>query len=333
MTVLITGVAGLIGSRFAEWILRTQPGVQVVGMDNLSGGYLENVPKGVNFYNVDLVRDHAAVSEIISDCKVDVIYHLAAYAAEGLSPFIRRFNYETNVIASVNLINAAIQRGVDKFIFTSSMAVYGNGQTPPFSEETPPSPIDPYGIAKYAVEMDLEIARIQHGLRYTVIRPHNFYGVNQNIWDRYRNVLGIWMYQLMKDEPMTIYGDGEQTRAFSFVDDAMVPLWRAQDPECDGHTINLGGIHEHSINQACEALIRVTGTRIRPIHLPPRHEAKHAWTTWQKSVDMLGFKHEVELEDGLGRMWEWAQRQPERPRKAWESFEIDRGVYSYWRKK
>ena len=131
MTVLITGVAGLIGSRFAEWILRTQPGVTVVGMDNLSGGYVENVPEGVRFYNIDLVGGPAAVSDIIAENSVDVIYHLAAYAAEGLSPFIRRFNYETNVIASVNLINAAIQHDVRKFIFTSSMAVYGNGQTPP----------------------------------------------------------------------------------------------------------------------------------------------------------------------------------------------------------
>ena len=332
MTVLITGVAGLIGSRFAEWILRTQPGVTVVGMDNLSGGYVENVPEGVRFYNIDLVGGPAAVSDIIAENSVDVIYHLAAYAAEGLSPFIRRFNYETNVIASVNLINAAIQHDVRKFIFTSSMAVYGNGQTPPFSEDTRPSPIDPYGIAKYAVEMDLEIARIQHGLRYTVIRPHNFYGVNQNIWDRYRNVLGIWMYQILNGEQMTIYGDGEQTRAFSFVDDAMQPLWNAQDESSDGHTINLGGIHEYTINQACEALIRVTGTDTQPVHLAPRHEAKHAWTTWEKSVEMLGFRHTVELGDGLGRMWNWACRQPKRHRKTWGSYEIDKGLYDYWRK-
>jgi UDP-glucose 4-epimerase len=332
MTILITGVAGLIGSRFADWILRNHPTVRVVGVDNLSGGYLENVPVGVDFHTIDLVHQHEAVDELVRDRRVDVIYHLAAYAAEGLSPFIRRFNYETNVIASANLINAAIQHSVRKIIFTSSMAVYGNGQTPPFSEETRPSPIDPYGIAKYAVEMDLEIARIQHGLRYTVIRPHNFYGVNQNIWDRYRNVLGIWMYQILNGEQMTIYGDGEQTRAFSFVDDAMQPLWNSQDEGCDGHTVNLGGIHEYSINDACDALIRVTGTALRPVHLEPRHEAKHAWTTWEKSVDMLGFRHTIDLDDGLGRMWRWAQTQPVRPRKSWERYEIDKGLYGYWRK-
>jgi len=332
MTVLITGAAGLIGSRLADWIIRTQPGVRVIGADNLSGGYLSNVPAGVEFHEIDLIREHERLGELIARAKVDVIYHLAAYAAEGLSPFIRRFNYETNVIASANLINASIQHGVGKIIFTSSMAVYGNGQTPPFDEETRPSPIDPYGIAKYAVEMDLEIARIQHGLRYTVIRPHNFYGVNQNIWDRYRNVLGIWMYQVMCDEQMTIYGDGEQTRAFSFVDDAMAPLWNAQDPSCDGHTINLGGIHEHTINEACEALIRVTGTSLRPVHLEPRHEAKHAWTTWDKSVRMLDFRHNVDLDEGLGRMWQWACSQPKRDRKQWDRYEIDRGLYNYWRK-
>ncbi len=332
MIVLITGVAGLIGSRFAEWILRTQPGVQVIGVDNLSGGYLENVPSGVRFYNLDLVTAHEAIGHIIRDNGVDVIYHLAAYAAEGLSPFIRRFNYEANVIASVILINAAIQHDVRKFIFASSMAVYGNGQAPPFSEETRPSPIDPYGIAKYAVEMDLEIARIQHGLRYTIVRPHNVYGVNQNIWDRYRNVLGIWMYQILNGEQLTIYGDGEQTRAFSFVDDIMQPLWNSQSETCDGHAINLGGIHEHTINQACDAIIRVTGTSLRPVHLEPRHEAKHAWTTWEKSVAMLDFRHDVDLDDGLARMWAWACQQPRRHRKSWESYEIDKGLYDYWKK-
>jgi UDP-glucose 4-epimerase len=332
MTVLITGVAGLLGSRFAAWIRTNHPLVRVIGIDNLSGGYIENVPNGVEFHRIDLAVEHERVSDLVARQGVDVIYHLAAYAAEGLSPFIRRFNYETNVIASANLINAAIQNDVKKFIFTSSMAVYGNGQTPPFSEETRPSPIDPYGIAKYAVEMDLEIANIQHGLRYTIIRPHNFYGVNQNIWDRYRNVLGIWMCQILHGERMTIYGDGEQTRAFSFVDDAMVPLWNAQDQSCDGHTINLGGIHEYSINQACDTLIRVTDTALRPIHLEPRHEAKHAWTTWEKSVSMLGFNHAIDLEEGISRMWDWAQRQPTRERKRWDSYEIDRGIYDYWRK-
>lgn len=331
MTVLITGVAGLLGSRLADWIRRHHPSTRVIGIDNLSGGYIENVPPGVEFHNLDLVTSHREVSDLIGSQGVDVIYHLAAYAAEGLSPFIRRFNYETNVIASIGLINAAIQHGVSKLIFTSSMAVYGNGQTPPFSEETRPSPIDPYGIAKYAVEMDLEIARIQHGLRYTIIRPHNFYGVNQNIWDRYRNVLGIWMCQALHGERMTIYGDGEQTRAFSFVDDAMQPLWNAQDQSCDGHTINLGGIHEYTINQACDAVVRVTGTDLKPIHLEPRHEAKHAWTTWEKSVRMLGFIHHVDLDEGVSRMWDWARKQPIRERKRWASYEIDRGLYGYWR--
>ena len=332
MTVLVTGVAGLLGSRLAAWIRAFHPEVRVIGVDDLSGGYLENVPDGVEFHRINLASCHEMVSDLVAAQKIDVIYHLAAYAAEGLSPFIRRFNYETNVIASINLINAAIQNNVGKVIFTSSMAVYGNGQTPPFDEETRPSPIDPYGIAKYAVEMDLEIARIQHGLRYTIIRPHNFYGVNQNIWDRYRNVLGIWMCQILHDEQMTIYGDGEQSRAFSFVDDAIQPLWNAQSPDCDGHTINLGGIHEYTINQACETLIRVTGSGLRPMHLEPRHEAKHAWTTWDKSVRLLDFKHTIDLEEGLTRMWDWAQRQPVRERKRWASYEIDRGLYNYWRK-
>ena len=131
-----------------------------------------------------------------------------------------------------------------------------------------PNPQDPYGIAKYAVEMDLEIAYKQHGLNYTIVRPHNFYGINQNIWDKYRNVLGIWMFQILNQKKPTIFGDGSQIRAFSYVDDSVVPFWNAsQNDECIGEIINLGGIKDYSINDACNILINVTGLNIQPVYL------------------------------------------------------------------
>lgn len=328
--ILITGVAGLLGSRLADWIIENTK-YQVVGIDDLSGGYNENINKEVTFYEFDLV-DLNALEGVFKREQISMVYHFAAYAAEGLSPFIRKYNYENNLIASTNLITCSIQYEVSRFVFASSMSVYGDKYTPPFSEDLRQAPIDPYGIAKYAVEMDLEIAHTQHGLDYTIVRPHNFYGRNQNIWDKYRNVLGIWMFQILNDMQPTIFGDGEQVRAFSYVDDSVIPFWNAsQRDNCIGEIINLGGIKEYTINKACEILVDVTGTKLKPIHLEERHETKYAWSTWDKSVELLDFKHKVDLEEGLGLMWEWAKKQPNRNRFEWPKYELEKGIYKYWK--
>ena len=263
--------------------------------------------------------------------KIDIVYHMAAYAAEGLSPFIRRFNYENNLIASINLINFSIKYKISRFVFTSTMAVYGD-QKSPFNEDMIPAPIDPYGVAKFSVEQDLKIAYDQHKLEYTIIRPHNIYGINQNIWDKYRNVLGIWMYQILNNECPTIYGDGLQTRAFSFVDDCLEPLWVAsQNKKCIGEIINLGAKKEISIKDACNILLEVTKSNLEPIHLEGRHEVKHAYATWHKSELLLGYQDRTSLHEGLASMWEWAKNQPKRERFVWEEYEIYEKIYSFWR--
>lgn len=331
MKILITGVAGLLGSRLADWLISNGKH-DIIGIDDLSGGYETNINEKVKFYKFNLTNIKK-VKEIFAAERPEIVYHFAAYAAEGLSPFIRKYNYENNLIASSNLITASIENEVKRFIFASSMSVYGNKYTPPFSEELPQSPIDPYAVAKYAVEMDLKIAFEQHGLQYVIIRPHNFYGINQNIWDKYRNVLGIWMYQLINDMPPTIFGDGKQVRAFSYVDDSILPFWNAsQNDECIGHIINLGGIKEYTLQDACHVLLKVVGKEnIKPLYLEPRHETKYAWSTWEKSVEMLNFKHEIELEEGLTRMWNWAINQPNRPRFKWSEYELNKGLYDYWK--
>jgi len=329
-TILITGVAGLLGSRLADWIIKNT-NHRVIGIDNLSGGYTENIPEGVEFFKFDL-KELNSIDELFKKHPPNIIYHFAAYAAEGLSPFIRKYNYENNLISSTNLVTCAIKHDVDRFIFASSMSVYGNKYNPPFHEDLQQCPIDPYGVAKFSVEQDLKIAYEQHGLKYTIIRPHNFYGQNQNIWDKYRNVLGIWMYQIINDMQPTIFGDGEQIRAFSYVDDSIIPFWNAsQRDECVDQIINLGGIKEYTINQACETLIKVTGTDLKPKYLEGRHEAKHAWATWDKSVDLLDFDHKIDLEEGLTKMWEWAQTQPKRKRFFWGEYELNKGIYEYWK--
>ena len=327
--VLITGVAGLMGSRLADWIIENVPDVEVHGIDDLSGGYQENVHPQVRFHVRNLMEDTPELNRVINN-QYDYVFHMAAYAAEGLSPFIRCFNYQNNLLSTAKIVNACINNGVKRLIFTSSMAVYGEGN-PPFHEDDLPVPIDPYGVAKHACERDIKIAGDQHDLDWCIIRPHNFYGIKQNIWDKYRNVLGIWMYQHLNGQPMTIFGDGLQQRAFSYIDDCLACFWRAAtEPQCSKQIINLGGIKETTIKEASEVLRDVIGAG-EIIHLEPRHEVKIAHASYQKSVELLGFEHKTELHDGLLKMWEWAKVQPMRERFVWSNYEVNKGIYGFWK--
>lgn len=330
--ILITGVAGLLGSRLADWLLENHPEYKIVGIDDLSGGYPENINPKVKFARLNLATDLKELDTIFNLFNPDYVFHFAAYAAEGLSPFIRHYNYTNNLLATANIVNGCINHNVKRLIFTSTLAVYGHGYGGIFNEDQIPKPIDPYGVAKYACEMDIQIAGEQHGLDWCIIRPHNVYGIKQNIWDKYRNVLGIWMYQHLNNEPMTIFGDGEQTRAFSYIDDSLEPLWKAAIlPEASKEIINLGGIEEYSINQANEILKKVIGSN-NVVYKEARHEVKHSIPTFQKSIDILGFEHKTNLKEGLEKMWAWAQQQPKRDRFVWEGYEIDKGIYSFWKK-
>ena len=330
-SILITGVAGLIGSRFADWVIENHPEYEVVGIDNLFGGYIENVNEKVVFYKRELSTD--TLTDIFDKHEFEYVFHFAAYAAEGLSPFMRRFNYSNNILSTVNVINECITHNVKRLIYTSSMSVYGWGikKGVLFNEADRPEPIDPYAISKYACEMDIKVAGEQHGLDWCIIRPHNVYGVKQNIWDKYRNVLGIWMYQTLNDKPMLIYGDGEQTRAFSYIDDCLPCFWNpAVYDKASKEIINLGGIKGYTINEAADTLCRITGyDKIE--HKEARHEVKHAVPDPTKSFEFLDYKQITSLEDGLSKMWEWAKTQPNRRQYKWENYEITKGLYSYWK--
>jgi len=329
--ILITGVAGLLGSRLADWIIENKPNVEVWGLDDLSGGYQENVNSKVKFIKVNLVTDTPLVSHVFEAEKFDYVFHFAAYAAEGLSPFIRTYNYDNNLRATALIVNECIKHDVTRLVFTSTLAVYGHGDGGVFNENQVPKPIDPYGVAKYGCEMDIQIAGEQHGLDWCIIRPHNVYGIKQNIWDKYRNVLGIWMYQHLNGEDMTIFGDGTQTRAFSFIDDSLEPLWNsAVRKEASKEIINLGGVEEISIKDASTIVREVIGEG-EVVHLEPRHEVKHSIPTFQKSIDLLGFEHKTSMKDGLTQMWKWVKEQPMRERFVWSEYELDKGIYSFWK--
>ena len=327
-SVVITGVAGLLGSRLAKWIVENKPEYKVIGIDNLSGGYEEHIDSRVIFYKADLASDD--LNGIFSSHQVEYVYHFSAYAAEGLSPFIRRYNYTNNVVATANVINACITHDVKRIVFTSSMAVYGEGK-PPFNENDLPKPVDPYGIAKYACEMDVQVAGEQHRLDWCIIRPHNVYGCNQNIWDRYRNVLGIWIYQKLNGQPITIYGDGSQKRSFSYIDDCLLPLWNAAEAaQASKQIINLGSKKEYSILSAAGILQEIVGgSEIR--FLDKRHEVHVAYSTHEKSEILLGYKDITELPKGLATMWEWAQKQPKRNQFVWPKYELEKGLYQFWK--
>ena len=327
-SVVITGVAGLLGSRLADWVLHNQPNYDVIGVDNLSGGFKENIDKRVKFYELDCASNE--IKTVFETHKPKFVFHFAAYAAEGLSPFIRKYNYQNNLVATANIINECIRAEVKRLVFTSSMAVYGKG-TPPFDESHQPAPIDPYGIAKYACEMDIQVAGEQHSLDWCIIRPHNVYGIKQNIWDTYRNVLGIWMQQHMSGLPLSIFGDGSQKRAFSFIDDILEPLWNSAVFEsASKQIINLGSAIEYSILEANEILKEVMGGGDTTF-LEQRHEVSAAHPTWTKSMEILQFQDLTDLKKGLSIMWEWAKKQPNRDRFVWSEYELEKGIYDFWK--
>src|SRR5919201_4695884 len=304
MAILVTGAAGFIGSHVVEHLLGR--GHEVVGLDDLSGGFIDNLPKGTIFCQVS-VLDATLVARIFAEHRFTHVFHLAAYAAEGLSHFIRRFNYTNNVIGSVNLINEAVRHDVKRFVFTSSIAVYGKNQLP-MTEDLVPQPEDPYGISKYAVELDLRAAHELFGLDSVVFRPHNVYGERQNIADRYRNVIGIFMNQVLQGQPMTVFGDGLQTRAFSHVDDVAPIIARSVTVDAARNEVfNIGADTPYTTLSIANEVARALDAGPADIvYLEPRKEVVHAFSDHRKLERVFGGRPGVSLEDGIGRMAAWA---------------------------
>jgi UDP-glucose 4-epimerase len=325
--VLVTGGAGFIGSHVADALIAG--GHDVTILDDLSGGFRENVPMAAEFVDGSVVDD-TLVNRLFNEHRFDHVYHLAAYAAEGLSHFIKRFNYTNNVIGSMNLLNAAINTGVQTFVFTSSIAVYGS--TPaPMREDALPAPEDSYGIAKYAVEMELRACRDLFGLNYVIFRPHNVFGPRQNIGDRYRNVVGIFMNQILQGQPMTIFGDGTQTRAFSYIDDVAPMIAEAMDrPESWNQTFNVGADQPYSLLQLANAVAAAMGVAPRLQHLDPRHEVQHAHSSHEKARLVFGNRPPITLAEGLARMAAWVRAHGARSSAAFDGIEITKQLPAAW---
>ena len=327
MKALLTGGAGFIGAHVCIHLLNA--GHDVVVLDDLSGGFKENVDPRAKLV-VGSVEDHPLLASLFEEHGFDYVFHLAAYAAEGLSHFIRRFNYSNNLIGSVNLVNESVKHKVKCFVFTSSIAVYG-AQEPPMREDMGPKPEDPYGIAKYAVEMDLKCAHEMFGLNYIIFRPHNVYGEYQNIGDRYRNVVGIFMNQLMQGKDLTVFGDGKQSRAFSYIDDVAPVIARSvQVPEAYNKIFNIGADREFTVLELAETVMKAMGHKGQLQHLPERNEVLHAYADHALVKAVFGSQEPTSLEKGLQRMADWARGAGARESQAFGDIEIEENLPSIW---
>jgi UDP-glucose 4-epimerase len=327
VTSLVTGGAGFIGSHVADELLAL--GHKVVVLDDLSGGFEDNVPSGATFVKGSIL-DHELIDRLFDRHHFTYVYHLAAYAAEGLSHFIKRFNYENNLIGSVNLVNASVNCGVKCFVFTSSIAVYGAGQSP-MSEEMIPMPEDSYGIAKLAVERELKASHEMFGLDYVIFRPHNVYGERQNIGDRYRNVVGIFMNQLLKNEPMSIFGDGMQQRAFTHIRD-VAPIIAAcvNFDAARNELFNVGADVPYTINELAQVVADAMGKRCQVTHLDPRNEVKIAFSDHSRAEKAFGQRSKTSLEAGIRTMAEWVREHGARESSVFENIEIAKNLPKSW---
>ena len=327
-TCLITGGAGFIGAHVTRELIKNH--YKTIVLDDLSGGFEENIPQEARFIK-GTITDHKLINKIFEENTISYVFHFAAYAAEGLSHFIKRFNYCNNLIGSVNLINASVNYGVQGFVFTSSIAVYGTNQLP-MKESTEPVPEDPYGIAKYAVELDLKESNKIFGLNYIIFRPHNVYGEYQNIGDKYRNVIGIFINNLMQNKPMTIFGDGEQTRAFSYIGDIAPVIARSIEvKEAYNDVFNIGADTPYTINQLAEVVSRAMRKPLNKIYLDSRNEVVHAYADHEKAKRVFNYNPKYDLEHGVKRQVEWALKVGAKKSADFNNIEIEKNLPPSWR--
>jgi len=329
--VLVTGAAGFIGSHVVDELVKL--GANVFAIDNLSGGFTKNINPSAHFMPVD-ITDQKAINSIFEKFGFEYVYHLAAYAAEGLSFFIPHFNYETNLIGSINLITASVNHGVLCFVFTSSIAVYGHPKNhlAQVSELTTPEPADPYGVSKLAVEMHLKTAFDQFGLNYVIFRPHNVFGPRQNIADRYRNVIGIFMNQVLQNKPMTIFGSGHQTRAFSYIDD--VAPYIAIAPQTWGaynRVFNVGSDEVASVRDIADCVAAAFGVEPKIEYLAARNEVNHIYATHHALHSFFNVSTPVSIHSGIIKMAEWVYQNGARSSKSFDNIEILKNLPPSWK--
>jgi UDP-glucose 4-epimerase len=318
--VFVSGAAGFLGSHLADAFI--QSGHEVVGCDNMIGADLNNLPEGIQFEEADCC-DVDAMKRLTRG--TDLIYHCAAVATEGLSVFspalIAKHVYEN----TAGLLVGAASNKATRFVFCSSTARYGVGN-PPYTEDQTPDPVDPYGIAKYAAELLVRNVCETHGIEYVIAVPHNIIGPKQKYDDAYRNVASIMINRMLQGKQPIIYGDGEQTRSFSFVQDCVDPLVKMGTlPGLTGEIINIGPDTETvTINELARILGELLNFKLDPIYVPDRpKEVKNTSCSADKARRLLGYETKVSLREGLQRMVDWIREHGTKPFSYHLPIEID----------
>lgn len=329
--VLVTGAAGFVGSHVCDHLINND--YAVVALDNLSGGFEDNVNPKATFVKGS-INDVELINNLFQQHQFEYVFHLAAYAAEGLSHFIRRFNYTNNLIGSINLINASINTGTVKcFVFTSSIAVYGKNQLP-MTEDLMPAAEDPYGISKLAVELDLKSAHEMFGLNSIIFRPHNIYGERQNIGDPYRNVVGIFMNQIMQGKKLTVFGDGMQTRAFSHIDDVAPIIAKSIEmTEVYNETFNIGADTPYTVKELATLVCESFNVPEKLEFLDARNEVVHAYSDHSKVQKYFGhIIKNIPLKEGIDRMVSDAKAKGPRKGEKFKNIEVEKNMPPAWKK-
>jgi UDP-glucose 4-epimerase len=326
---LVTGNAGFLGSYIADELLDMG---EVYGIDNMSGGFKRNINPKVKHFILDL--HNPQTKEFINYLKPDYLIYCAADAREGRSQFTPSWVTRDNLMAYTNTLSTCIENGVKKVIYLSSMSVYGK-QKPPFDEKKMRAPEDVYAVNKVACERTTEILCDTHDVRYTIIRPHNCVGKRQRIDDPYRNVIGIWMNRIMQGKPPLIYGDGKQKRAFTPVDNFTPYVIKSLNKVADGQIFNIGPDREITINYACQVVLDVMGSDLKPEYVPWRpREVKKAWCTVGKAKELLNYEDKQTFEECVSEMAKWAKKLGPKPFKHLDKLEINNDkVPAPWRKK
>ena len=303
--ILITGVAGFLGSHLAETLSKS--GHHVIGIDNMMGGYADNISKDIDFYELDCC-DLPKVQDTMKG--VDIVYHCAATAHEGLSVFSPYEITKNNYLASVSIFTAAINNKVKRIVYCSSMARYGNSKTP-FTEDMEPNPIDPYAISKVASEKVLANLCDLNNVEYVIAVPHNIIGPRQRYDDPYRNVVSIMSNRMMQKKAPIIYGDGEQKRCFSYIDDCISCLIPMMDQKnLHKEVINIGPDEEFvTINKVAELCSNISGFNSQPIYKKDRpQEVKHALCSADKARKLLNYQTTTSLRDGIVKTYDYIKK-------------------------
>lgn len=332
MKILVTGGTGFIGSHLVDYLINKDDRNEVIVTDNLSGGKLRNLNPKAEFFEMD-VRDKNALESVMKD--VEIVYHTAAYAAEIMSLFRPVFVTEVNVLGSMNVIKAAINSGVKKFVFVSSNSVYGKQKILPYTEDMVCKPDDIYAIGKLAIERSLNVMQELYGMDYTIIRPHNVMGPRQNISDPYRNVLGIWFNRIMRNRQPMVYGDGYQKRSFTYITDLVEPIAEcAFLGQAQNETFNIGSDEIITLNEAAKEICKVMDFEAGFMRTKGRpQEVKFAYPSHEKAKRLLNYEAKVPFKEGIKLMADWVKTQPVQQFVFFDRLEIEKKVPKVWKEK